>query len=36
MLDLTTLQVTTEDVPQEPGCPVCGGLRASTAGPVAA
>jgi bacteriocin biosynthesis cyclodehydratase domain-containing protein len=36
MLDLTTLQVTTEDVPQEPGCPVCGGQRASTAGPVAA
>jgi molybdopterin-synthase adenylyltransferase len=23
MLDLTTLQVTTEDVPREPGCPVC-------------
>ena len=34
MLKLTTLEVTHEDVPQEPGCPVCGGM--SHAGQVAA
>lgn len=36
LFDTTTLAVTREDVPQEPGCPVCGGGAASAAGPVAA
>ena len=37
LFDLTTLAVTREEVPHEPGCPVCGDIPAvSTAGPVAA